>query len=492
MTLEESIASTGDFSDFPALITAETEMNYGEYFAAIRQAADWLRKQGVNPGDRVGMWGEASAEFIVLLLGLIASGAVACPLSTRLKATQIPRYLKTIGSRKLLYFNNVKNCEPPPGVAGVDAGQFRLATPSAEEPVSAWRQLFLEDAHRPATVIFTSGSAGHPKGALLTLANHLYSAAGSNQNIPFEPGDRWLLSLPLYHVGGLSLLFRGLLGGGALVLPSAGQKLEDAIRRRKITHLSLVATQLYRLLHAGFPGESTETLKAILLGGGPLPEKIIRLAAERGLPLYCTYGCTEMASQVTTTGRAASTEELLTSGKTLSYRECRISPAGEIQVRGQTLFAGYLEDAVLRKPFRAEGWFGTGDLGYFDPSGNLVVTGRKDNMFISGGENIQPEEIERALLGLDSIEQAIVVSIADREFGARPAAFLRFSAGAQREEQEIRTKLESLLPGYKIPIKFLPWPQGSGGEGIKPSRRKLQAMAAEYFQNSGSKRRDGD
>ncbi len=492
MVLDEIMALTEDSSDFPALITAKTVINYGEYYATIRQAAAWLQKCGIRPGEKVGMWGGTSVEFILLLLGLIASGAVACPLSSRLKPHQIPKYLKTVGSRKLLLFNEIENYELPSGFSVIDAAQFKPAAASSGEQTSGLRQLFGEDAHRPATVIFTSGSTGEPKGALLTLANHLYNAAGSNRNIPFEPGDCWSLSLPLYHVGGLSLLFRALLGGGALVIPPAGQKPADVLRQYKITHLSLVATQLYRLLNAGLAAAGAGALKAVLLGGGPLPEKIIRRAVERGLPLYCTYGCTEMASQVTTTGRPASIEELLTSGKTLAYRELRISPEGEIQVRGKTRFCGYLQNSVLRKPFLAGGWFATGDLGRLDASGNLVVMGRKDNMFVSGGENIQPEEIEQVLLSLDSIERAMVVPVPDPEFGARSAAFVQLSAGALGDGKEIRTKLETLLPGYKIPIKFLPWPRAAESKGIKPSRKKFQALAAELFLVSGSKQRDGD
>jgi O-succinylbenzoic acid--CoA ligase len=192
------------------------------------------------------------------------------------------------------------------------------------------------------------------------------------------------------------------------------------------------------------------------MGGGPVPPSLVDEALARGLPLHTSYGLTEMSSQVTTTRPGASLEELRTAGRVLPNREVSISEEGEILVRGETLFAGYAEGEKLDRPLEAEGWFHTRDLGEIDESGYLRVGGRMDNLFISGGENIQPEEIEEALCRLDGIDEAVVVPVLDEEFGARPVAFVR---AAGRKPEELAQELEPLLPRFKIPISFYPWPE---------------------------------
>jgi O-succinylbenzoic acid--CoA ligase len=324
-----------------------------------------------------------------------------------------------------------------------------------------------------STIVFTSGSAGVPKAALHTFGNHYFSASGSNANIPLEPGDRWLHSLPLYHVGGLSILFRCLLAGATVALPEPGLPLGEAIAHSGATHVSLVSTQLLRLLREeGFAG--TE-LKAILLGGGPMPASLVDEARARGLPIHTSYGLTEMTSQVTTTPPGASRGELRTSGRPLPHREVAVSGRGEILVRGETLFAGYVEGASVHRPLDDDGWFHTGDLGALDENGYLDVRGRKDNLFVSGGENIQPEEIEEALSGLAGVQEAVVVPVPDPEFGARPVAFVR--AEGVTDQGTLTRALEKVLPRFKIPVAFYPWPDEAWGRGMKVDRSSFRERA---------------
>jgi O-succinylbenzoic acid--CoA ligase len=248
---------------------------------------------------------------------------------------------------------------------------------------------------------------------------------------------------------------------------------EEAAVRLGATHASLVATQLQRLLREGAVPAS---LRAVLLGGGPMPEMLLDAATEAELPVHTSYGMTEASSQVTTTPPGATREALRTSGRVLPYRELRISEGGEILVRGQTLFQGYLEGGELRDPTDAEGWFHTGDLGALDADGSLTVLGRLDNMFVSGGENVQPEEIEAALKRLPGVEEAVVVPFPDAEFGHRPAAFVRTDDAVQNGE--LAEGLASLLPRFMIPLAFHPWPEAASG-GVKPDRALLARLARE-------------
>ena len=329
---------------------------------------------------------------------------------------------------------------------------------------------------RPATIVFTSGSTGIPKAVLHSYGNYYYNALGCNRNLPLTAGDRWLLDLPLYHVGGLGILFRCLLAGATVVMPDGRETLDVVLERYEITHLSVVVTQLHRLLRQP---ESVRypSLRYVVLGGSPVPLKLLSRASERGLPVFASYGCTEMTSQVTTTGVDSTTAQRLTSGKLLPYRRLRIGHEGEIQLAGETLFIGYVEGGSLQRPVTRDGWFATGDLGHMDDEGYLTVIGRRDNRFFSGGETIHPEEIERTLTDHDGVEQAVVVPIPDEEFGQRCVAFVQ-----PREEhpdgEALAAWLRQTLPRYKVPDAFYQWPP-TDPNTFKIDRGRFRRLALE-------------
>jgi O-succinylbenzoic acid--CoA ligase len=289
-----------------------------------------------------------------------------------------------------------------------------------------------------------------------------------------ENGTRWLAVLPFYHAGGLSLLFRCFLFGGTVVLPEPDDKLGIQALSRQVDYVSLVPTQFRRLLDIA-PCRQFPRPKAVLLGGAVTPRSLVREGTEAGFRLALTYGSTEMASQICTSPPSLAPDQLKTSGQVLPGRELTIDPAGEIFVRGDTLFDGYVTEEGLDRPFSKSGWFATGDLGYLDTAGNLVLTGRRDTMFISGGENLYPEEIEQQMLRLDGIEQALVVPVPDEQYGKRPVAFVQASpkAGSAREWT---AALRRTLPGFKIPDHFLSWPT-SEGERLKPDRADFARLA---------------
>jgi O-succinylbenzoic acid--CoA ligase len=402
-------------------------------------------------------------RYVALVLALIRAGHIACPVSDRLPPRGVARLLGKVACSAL-----ISEDEELLQTAGPDILR------SAPETLLREGEQRAEPAdipqERPVTIIFTSGSTGVPKAALQTFGNHYHSALGSNANIALLPGDRWLHSLPMYHVGGLSILFRCLRAAATVALPLPGTSLGESIASLGATHVSLVSTQLSKLLR-----ESADLggLEAVLMGGGPVPPSLVGEALARGLPLHTSYGLTEMASQVTTTPPDASIEELSTAGRVLPHREVSISENGEILVRGETLFAGYAEGEKLDRPVDAEDWFHTRDLGELDESGYLRVGGRMDNLFISGGENVQPEEIEEALCRLDGIDEAVVVPVPDEEFGARPVAFVRINDG---EPRDLARELEPVLPRFKSPISVHPWPERVR-RAMKVDRASLSALA---------------
>lgn len=457
--------------DAPAVVGPDGVLTYADLDLRVSMAAERLTESGVAEGSRVAIYLPKDERYFVLLLALLRVGSVACPVSTRLPPDGATPLLRRAGCEAL-----VSSDKKLLNVLDAPLRRLRPETLLERETATTYRQpperLALD---RPATIIFTSGSKGTPKAALHTFGNHYFSALGSNANIPLDAkrGDRWLHSLPLYHVGGLSIIFRCLLAGATIVLPEPGVTLGEAIARSGATHVSLVATQLRRLLEEdAAPG----TLKALLLGGGPVPEAQVEAATARGLPVHTSYGLTEMASQVTTTPAGATLDELRTSGRVLPHREVCISGNGEILVRGETLFAGYVEGGEIDSSIDTAGWFHTNDLGELDEGGLLRVRGRRDNLFISGGENVQPEEIEEALCRIEGVEQAVVVPVPDAEFGARPVAFVQTTDGAL-EPPELAKKLGTALPRFKVPVAFHGWPEEAPA-GMKPDRVFFQARAA--------------
>jgi O-succinylbenzoic acid--CoA ligase len=350
---------------------------------------------------------------------------------------------------------------------------IKLNTPSVSPPPFFSREDEFEALH-----VFTSGSTGEPRAAVHSFRNLNSAARAANQAIPLARGDRWLLSLPLYHVGGIGVVFRCAHAAAAIVIPEANEPLKDSLQHYAPTHVSLVATQLYRLVRDDKSAEALATCKAVVMGGGPTPEPLVREAVARGIKLVMSYGMTETAAMICCTRPGDPPERLLSSGRPLVEGTVSISAEGEILVRGDQLFLGYLQpDGSLLRPLTEDGWFRTGDLGHFDDAGYLHVTGRRDNMFISGGENIQPEEIERELRNVDGVEEAIVVPVDDAEWGRRPVAFVRLEEGRTLDPAALEERLRQTLPGYKIPRAIHPWPADLAQPGLKPARRDFEKRA---------------
>lgn len=437
---------------------------FGELDRLTAAIASNLRDRGIARGERVALRLAQDGTYPALLWSLLRSGAVAVPLSTRLPESVVPGLLRSVDCHRLVV-----------GSAGHAAAGVELIAAAELLAADARGDLPAFDRGAPATIVFTSGSAGAPKAALHSFENHWASAVGANRNLPLRPGDRWLLSLPLWHVGGIAVLFRCLCAGAAVAVPGRQEPLADAIPELGATHLSLVATQLSRLLRDERGRAALGRLKAVLLGGGPAHDALVAAATRAGVGLVTSYGSTETSSQATATAPGDPPEALRTAGRPLAFRELRSSPDGEIIVRGRTLFRGYVEGGAIRDARDADGWFHTGDRGRLDHDGRLIVQGRLDTMFISGGENIHPEEIEREILRVPGLLEAIVVPVPDAEFGARPAAFLRTTDGALPDAAALGRFLRETLPGFKVPARLFAWPDLPGG--MKPDRRALAALA---------------
>jgi O-succinylbenzoic acid--CoA ligase len=439
----------------------QLRLSFEELDAKADRMAQRLAELGIGAGDRVGWIDQMNRQSVELLFGTLRRRATACPLSPRWPDHALAEAQRTAQLRVVW-----RDAEPSVWSSVNDLAPTQSHATGSSARVSNGDD---DDDDDLATILFSSGSTGTPKAIAHDLAAHLASAAGSNENLPLRAGDRWLLSLPLCHVSGLGIVFRCMLAGATIVIPRPDTPLEAQLESLAITHLSLVPTQLLRIVTAH--RHPPAALQAVLLGGAPLPGDLIQRAGAAGWPLYTTYGLTEMASQVTATGPRAKAEDLQTCGRLLRGRELKMGADGEIHVRGASLCRGYVQEDRIACPWGADGWFATGDRGQWDEQGRLIVLGRRDNLFISGGENVYPEEIERALMSLPGVRQALVVAVPDQQFGARPVAFVDGEPFAPLQWQ---AALADRLPRFKIPDRFYPVPPTGG---LKPDRHQLRELA---------------
>lgn len=466
----------------PALMSEQSVWNYQQLAGIVEKTTRNLNKAGFNKSEKVAILSTNSLEYVILLLALWRKGIISVPLNIHWPIHLIEKSFSNIHCIKLVvskYFRQLSSKR--------NFMQFfleDLVPLHNPQRSDVFDDELSFDLRQKATIIHTSGSSAEPKAVLHTLGNHYYNALGSHQNIPFNSGDRWLLSLPLYHVGGLSIIFRTLLAGGTLVIPPINKAMEEMVSEFQITHISLVAAQFQRILQSSGIKDFLAEMKAILLGGGPIPVSFLSKAADARLPVFHSYGSTEMASQITTTRPGELFEKLKTAGKLLPYREMQITADKEILVKGKTLCQGYIQNGKLLGISDKEGWFHTGDIGELDKDGYLQVLGRKDNMFISGGENIQPEEIEQVIREINGVEEVVVVPMDDLEYGQRPVAFIKILENQMQEDyiKLIEVSLKKLLPRFKIPDYFLPWPRKEHmGKLLKIDRQNFRLLAEQIL-----------
>jgi O-succinylbenzoic acid--CoA ligase len=314
------------------------------------------------------------------------------------------------------------------------------------------------------TIIYTSGTTGKPKGVLLTYGNHWSSAVGSALNIGFRENDCWLACLPLFHVGGLSILLKSVIYGMRVVLMEKvdAAALNQAIQERGVTILSVVTKVLTDMVRCLGEGAYPKALRCVLLGGGPAPKPLLEECMKKAIPVYQTYGMTETASQVCTLSSDYMLTKVGSAGKPLFFCQLRIeangeaAPAdvpGEIVVKGPNVAKGYFK----RDVYLEDGWLRTGDIGYVDQEGFLYVLDRRSDLIISGGENIYPAQIEEVLLAHPDIEEAGVVGRKDETWGQAPVAFVRKAERSLVTEEELLMFCSKRLARYKIPqeIQFV-------------------------------------
>jgi O-succinylbenzoic acid--CoA ligase len=436
----------------PALRCEGEELDFAALAARVARTAARLRTLGLGRGDRLALLMETSTRLVEIVHAAQWAGLVLVPVNTRLAAPEVENVLAD-ADPALVACDAALGERVPARLRSIDAAEEldRVAIAGPLQPVALEpRSIF--------TILYTSGTTGRAKGAMLTHSNHAASASASRANLGLERGDRWLVTLPLHHVGGLSILFRSVLDGVPVTLERGfdAARVRRAIAEGGVTLVSLVATTLRRLLDSLGGSPCPGALRAVLVGGGPVPRAVVARAWSRGVPALPTYGLTEAASQVTTSTEESARRAGGGAGFPLGGTELRIVDAdrdglGEIAVTGPTVMAGYFRDPEATRRALRDGWLHTGDVGRIDVRGELHVADRRSDLIVSGGENVYPAEVEAALLAHPAVLEAGVFGEPDPEWGQRVCAAVVLRAGVPASVEALGAFVAERLARFKVP-----------------------------------------
>ncbi|HQR23867.1 MAG TPA: AMP-binding protein [Steroidobacteraceae bacterium] len=485
--------------DAPAIETREVTWGFRELADRASRAGSFLSNRAAQDGSPIALLMPSDERFVAWFHAVKLTGRPVMPLNTRLTAGELAQQL--CDARATCLVSDVADDR----IAALSGLVPRLEIVAAPDLTSLpdspsgktgerrgvageTRGSGIDDSAIVCAVIFTSGTTGRSKGACLTRANFTASAVAAAERLGPAVAGRWLACMPLFHVGGLSMLVRSVIFGGPVrLLPRFDAALvSDALDAGDVDAVSLVPTMLSRLLAHRGARRAPPGLRVLLLGGASASPDLLTRACALGYPVCPTYGLTEATSQVATAAPPEPGAALPAPVRPLAGVEVRIvddarevapGEPGEILVRGATVTSGYLNDAAATSRAIRDGWLHTGDIGFVDFAGALHVLDRRDDLVVSGGENVYPAEVEAVLLGHPSVADAGVAGLPDADLGARLIAWIVVSETAVADAAALDAHCRRQLAGFKRPREFRfveGLPRNAAG---KLQRRDLAGLA---------------
>lgn len=454
---------------------AGATVTYAQFADAVDRVSAVLREHGVGAGDAVAYLGENSPEFLQVLFGAAQVGAVFVPVNTRLAPPEVGYVLADCAARVLIHDPDfavpvaaaLPATRPPHVVVTGEGTPDRPGLARLIRTVDAGHTGQVDTAPQdPAAIVYTSGTTGRAKGAVLTHGNLTWVAVNCVVDYDVVSTDVALMISPLFHVASLGMGALPVILKGATMVIEKGFEPGRAlarIARHGVTMLSGVPTT-YQLMadHPDWPSTDLSTLAKLTCGGSAVPARILHAYEERGLSFSQGYGMTEAAPGATALPPVMTRAKQGSVGLPHFFTDVRITdpagavlPAGEIgqiEVAGPNVFPGYHGlPAATAEAFTADGWFRSGDLGHLDADGYLYVSGRLKDMIISGGENIYPAELELLLGEIDGVVSAAVIGVPDDRWGEVPWAIVTVREGAAVDTDAVRAHLDGRIARYKLP-----------------------------------------
>ena len=433
------IASTS--GDKLALVRGEQNLSYSEVEEQVVKALSFLSEIGVKKGTRVSLILEDDLEVIPILFACLRLGALVCPLTAKDKQEVLSEKLNVIKPEFLILSQDMPY---------VKHDNKLIARDVLEKSENLNQKSNYENPNE-AFVVFTSGSSGMPKAIFHSLDAFIIGASESNQRTSFGEDDKWLLSLSISNVAGLSILFRVFDVGAQLLIPqdltTAG--VLDALNENPNSWVSFVPTMLKTIFE---DNPRPPKVSGVLLGGAPVEEVDISIIRKHNLLAFNCYGMSETAANVLCTSKEDCPDNLHTVGTSLGSTKVELVD-DEIVFSGPRICKGWIDDTG--KFIETKGRLYTGDRGEFY-NANLIVLGRKDRTIISGGENIDPNEIEKFTCRMPEISIAVVIPIFDKKWGQRPVMFVSSKSGSDIDPERVRSKILSSLGKAKTPERVIP------------------------------------
>lgn len=501
------------FADAPALVDDTRRWSFRELEQQMVRAVRAAVALGIEPGDRVGLCAPNSAEWIVAALGIQGAGGIVVPLNTRFKAQEISYILRKSEAKAVFassflgndYIAELKSADPelpalartvsilgPQGAADLAWDDF-LRAGDAESPSTAHDLIDRLTPDDISDVMFTSGTTGHPKGVVLTHGQSLRAYGWMSEEYTFTHSDSFLIIPPFFHCFGYKAGWLASLMHGVTVIPmrtfDAGRAL-DIISKERVSILLGPPTIFQDLInHPDRAAFDLSSLRVSMTGGTTVPESLIRaMKTELSFDIVMSaYGLTESTALVTTT-RIGDSEETVarTTGRTIPDVEVSIvddqgravptGQDGEVLVRGYNVTPGYWADPeATAATIDTDGWLHTGDVGRLDESGNLSIVDRKKDLYIVGGFNAYPAEIEKLLLGNEAIDQAAVIGVPDDRLGEVGCAFLVVKPGHRLTEADVVAWARENMANFKVPrhVRFVDGlPRNAGQKVLKDGLRR--------------------
>lgn len=460
-----------------ALIFEEHELSYGDFADRVRRQAQLLRDSGVCVGDRVGYLGFNHPALLETLFAAQTLGAIFVPLNFRLTAEELTFIINDAGVQSLVVDDALR-----PVVETARANLCCRHYFSSESEAANWRHLGNErqqaepidgavsvDQHDVAVIMYTSGTTGLPKGAMLTHGNLIWNNINASMAFGGTQDDVILTAAPLFHIGGLNVMTLHAFHLGARVVLlrnfDPAQVLAD-FERYRVTHMfGAPAMFLFISQQPKFAETDLSSIETIVCGAAPVPVSLIELWGERGVPFCQGYGLTETAPFSAFLTPEFGVSKLGSAGQPPLYSDTRIvdpdnqplppGEKGEICLRGPNIMKGYWNrPEATAAAIDSEGWFHSGDIGYQDEEGFLFISDRLKDMVISGGENVYPAEVEGVLYKHDAIAEVAVIGTPDEKWGEAVTAIVALKEGQSLSLEELREFAEPHLARYKLPLRL--------------------------------------
>lgn len=450
--------------DYTFLTTSNQTYRYRNLYRFAENLNEILQQHQLSGSNPLLVFSENRIETVFVIAACFLMDIPIVPVASKIEDSHLKRICNLVKPGGW-YSQSKRNYE-----CLIDIPKITPKMDSSEESLFPKNREVFGNPQKVAGFFQTSGSTAEPKIVPIKRRQYFSAAFASEKNFKPAKNRYWLLCLPMNHVGGVSVIYRSMLYHSAIYLvPEFNvQNIRSLLNNNKqFEAASMVPTMLERLLEDSF-FRVQFNFKALLLGGGPISQELISRSLTRGIPIVTSYGMTETCAQIAanpmlrsggmyipkkSVGRVFEPNEIEIrddNGNSVSWLE-----SGHIWLRGPQIFDGYLQKELNRNTFDADGWFNTGDYGHLNRKKHLFIETRRSDLILSGGENINPIEIEEALGAYKDVSDAVVVGVPDREWGQKAVAFILPKNQNSVDLESLRSKLKSVLQDYKIPREFV-------------------------------------